>query len=515
MMTNTDSPTNTQQTIYALATPLGRSGVAVLRVSGPHASRGLQTLMTRGDAIQSVKTASNPCPSPNPNPNAEPKPHQNHSERPVPLPVSRPAPRPLPPPRKAALCKIYHPVSRETIDHALVIYFQSPASFTGEDAVEYHVHGGIAVVQDMLDALSNLQGHRMAEPGEFTRRAFENGKMDLTGAEAIADLIDAETVTQKNQALEQLGGALSRLYDGWRNRLTKALAYLEADIDFSDEDLPDGVRSEMIPVLDALRSEIADHLHDNRKGERLRNGIQVAVVGAPNAGKSSLVNVLAQRDVAIVSDQAGTTRDVIEVHLDIGGYPVTLADTAGLRPDQIGNDATGHDAIESEGIKRALERAEHADIRLLLFDGTDLANPDPHTLALIDDATALVVINKAETFEGKSKAMDASKLGALSAHDPVLISAKEETGIDALLEALLERLKTLIVSRETPALTRRRHREALTACYDALVRALDTEMPELMAEDVRLAMRDLGRITGRVDVEDLLDVIFRDFCIGK
>tara|TARA_X000001036_G_C20538884_1_gene749404 strand:- start:13 stop:1035 length:1023 start_codon:yes stop_codon:yes gene_type:complete len=340
----------------------------------------------------------------------------------------------------------------------------------------------------------------MAEPGEFTRRAFENGKMDLTAAEGVADLIDAETQAQKIQALSQMGGALSKLYEGWSETLKNTLAHMEADIEFPDEDLPDEISPAVVSGLKTLINEIHEHLNDNRKGERLRDGVQVAIVGAPNAGKSSLVNALSQRDVAIVSDMAGTTRDIIEVHLDIGGYPVILSDTAGLRPEQLGE--SGHDALESEGIKRALTRAREADIVLLLFDGS-AQDIDPHSLNLIDER-ALLVFNKMDE-AGADAPMD----GALS------ISVKQSLGFDTLLSALLDKIKALMISREAPSLTRARHRQNVEAALEALERSLNAPLPELMAEDVRLAIRHIGKITGRVDVEDLLDVIFNDFCIGK
>lgn len=441
------------ETIYAPATAPGRSGVAVVRVSGPQALASLKVLVPQSKIT----------------------------------------------PRVASLCKLTD-ASGQLIDHALVLYFKGPASFTGEDVVEYHLHGGLAVIQDLLAALSTQKNHRMAEPGEFTRRGFENGKMDLTAAEAIADLINAETQLQKIQALAQMEGSLSRIYDSWRERLTKLLAYAEAEMEFPDEDLPKDIIEELRPQLTALVAEMSGHLDDNRRGERLRDGIQVAIIGAPNAGKSSLMNALVQRDVAIVSDIAGTTRDIIEAHLDLGGYPVVLSDTAGLRPDQIGNE--GHDAIESEGIRRALKRAREADIKILLFDATQ-DEYDTHTLGLIDE-NALIILNKTD-----AGAFDAKE------HDAVQISVKTGAGLQDLIAALVQKIQLLVGQRETPSLTRARHREALEDCRDALARSLTAQLPELFAEDVRLAVRALGRITGKVDVEDLLDVIFRDFCIGK
>lgn len=375
--------------------------------------------------------------------------------------------------------------------------------------MEYHLHGSPAVVRHLLDVLSRRPGHRLAEPGEFTRRGFENGKIDLTEAEAVADLVNAETAFQKAQALWQMDGALSRLYEGWRGELIRALAHLEADIDFPDEaldggDLPGGLVAQVRPALERLAAAIRAHLDDGRRGERLRDGIRIAVVGAPNAGKSSLVNALAGRDVAIVSEHAGTTRDVIEVALDLGGYPAVVADTAGLRPDQLGFGP--QDAIESEGIRRALERARTADIKLLLFDAAALPARDPHTAALAGP-DSLAVFNKADLMPDNA----AREEGA------VYISARTGQGLGDLVSVLTARAARLAGTGETPSLTRRRHRLALEECLAGLDRALggSGRMPELAAEDVRLAARALGRITGRVDVEDLLDVVFRDFCIGK
>lgn len=342
----------------------------------------------------------------------------------------------------------------------------------------------------------------MAEPGEFTRRAFENGKMDLTAAEAVADLVNAETALQKSQALAQMGGALSRLYDGWREELSRILAYVEAEIEFPDEDLPRNLRDEVTPDIQELINGLLKHLNDGRRGERLREGISVAVIGAPNAGKSSLVNALSQRDVAIVSDIAGTTRDIIDVHLDIGGYPVILSDTAGLRPEQVSED--GQALIEAEGIRRAVSRALAADIRVLVYDGTqDQADFSTESLA---DSLSLKVVNKCD--------MDLR----LDLPDPFIrVSAKTGEGLDVFLKALEELIEVSLGVRvnEAPTLTRLRHREALNACLEALWRCLQAPLPELVAEDLRLAIRHLGRITGRVDIEELLDIVFRDFCIGK
>lgn len=450
------------ETIYALASAPGRAGVAVIRVSGSDAWDSLSKLCPDAKAPQ---------------------------------------------PRMAVTRHVMHPVSRETIDQALVIGFKGPASFTGEDVVEFHLHGGRAVIDHMIDALAGMAGFRLAYPGEFTRRAFENGKLDLTAAEAVADLINAETQAQKEQALAQMGGALSDLYHGWADRLARVLAYLEADLDFPDEDLPDGVVPDVLPKIDALRDEIDNHLSDNRRGERLRDGIHVAVIGAPNAGKSSLINALAQRDVAIVSDVAGTTRDVIEAHLDLGGYPVIVADTAGLRPEQLNDDRGGHDAIESEGIKRAISKANEADITILVFDAGDLPDLHTATMGLIDDR-ALILINKCDL----KNVTVPQEIAGQTAH---AVSVHNGDGLAAFLQSLESRIADMLGGRSAPALTRRRHRDALEDAFAALAKAPEADMPELMAEDIRMAVRALGRITGRVDVEDLLDIIFRDFCIGK
>lgn len=445
-------------TIYALSSASGKAGVSVVRVSGDKAWTSLyQFVQVSGDAA----------------------------------------------PRVALFKKLTDPETGDVIDEALILPFKGPTSFTGEDVVEYHLHGSVAVVEAFLAALKKQPSHRLAEPGEFTRRAFENGKIDLTEAEAIADLIEAETQAQRHQALQQMGGALSNLYNGWREELVRALAYVEAVIDFPDEDVPDSETAKAHPAIQKIARQITEHLNDNNRGERLRSGIQVAIIGAPNAGKSSLVNALARRDVAIVSPMAGTTRDVIEVHLDLAGYPVILADTAGLRPDQILDDG-GHGSVESEGIRRALKRAEEADIRVLVFDGSvDVL--DEHTLKLINDRS-IVVANKADLGTNEK----------LKAYDVISVSVISNDGMDLFLAALTAKIKSLYeASRDTPSLTRARHRAALEDCLSRLENSMNASLPELMAEDLRIAARALGRITGRVDVEDLLDVIFRDFCIGK
>ncbi|HRJ66615.1 MAG TPA: tRNA uridine-5-carboxymethylaminomethyl(34) synthesis GTPase MnmE [Alphaproteobacteria bacterium] len=434
-----------QKTIFALASGSMRAGVAVIRVSGAAALASLRLLADK----ENVR------------------------------------------PRHAYYVTLRD--GEKTIDRALAVYFKGPASFTGEDVVEYHVHGGRSVIESLLAALGRIDGCILAEPGEFTRRAFENGKLDLTEAEAIADLIDAETEAQRLQALSQLGGALAVLYQGWTDKLSGILAHQEADIEFPEDDLPQGLSGALMPQIEILRADIAAHLDDNRRGERLRSGVMVAIIGAPNAGKSSLLNALARRDAAIVSDEAGTTRDVIEVHLDLGGYPAILADTAGLRDTA--------QQIEAEGIRRAQARAQEADLKIALFDGTQ-ETPDAATAALVDDKT-VVALSKAD-------------LGIVLPMDGFALSVRTGQGMEDFIKELTRRMAGLLGSGTgAPALTRQRHRSALEEAQQHLVRAQSTVLPELAAEDLRMALRALGRITGRVHVEELLDKIFRDFCIGK
>jgi len=442
------------ETIVALASAPGRAGVAVVRLSGPQATEALQKL-TPGVA--------------------------------------------LPTPRHAVLRDLKDFRSGELLDHALVLYFAAPHSFTGEEVVELHLHGGRSILNAVLGALCAVPGVGPAEPGAYSRRAFEHGKMDLTEAEAIADLVDAETTAQRRQALRQMDGELSRLYGSWADRLKRTLAFIEAEIDFADEEIPPEIAAGRHETLNAVQAEIAAHLDDNHRGEKVREGFTVALLGAPNAGKSSLLNALARRDVAIVSATPGTTRDAIEVHLDLGGYPVTLVDTAGLRETS--------DAIESEGVRRALVRAAQADLKLLLFDGANRGVKDAETLALYDES-ALCLITK------KDK-LNADDLSLLLGEGDLVLSAQTGDGIDALLARLADEIDRRFVGSAAPALTRLRHRAALEETLSHLIRAGEATAVELCAEDLRLAVRALGRITGNVDVEDLLDLIFSQFCIGK
>lgn len=397
-----------------------------------------------------------------------------------------------PPPRRAVLRTLYDPRSGEAVDRGLVLFFPGPASYTGEDMLEVHHHGGPAVLAALLGALAALPGLRLAEPGEFTRRAFLARKLDLTEAEAVADLVDATTRAQARLALRQLAGGLGRLYEGWRERLLGLVAEIEAEIDFAAEelDVPADLTTGVGARLAALESEIRSHLDDDRRGERLRAGLVVAVTGAPNVGKSSLVNLLARRDVAIVTPMPGTTRDVIEVQLELEGLPLTLLDTAGLRETD--------DPVEVEGVRRARARAEAADLRLHLVEAASEPHwPEP-------GAGTLLVVNKVDLHRPASLPAAA-----------VALSCVTGEGIAELLDWLGARARELVASGEEAVITRARHREALEEAAAALARAAAAAEPVLMAEDLRLAVRALGRITGRVDVEDLLDRVFARFCIGK
>jgi tRNA modification GTPase len=454
---------NPADTIFAQSTPPGVAALAVIRLSGPHVPGALEAMGVR----------------------------------------------PLPAHRVATLVKIYEPFLPQgakpaLLDRALVTYFAAPASFTGEDVAELSLHGGRAVVAGVLAALARIPGLRLAEPGEFTRRAFEHHKLDLTEAEAIADLIHAETSLQRAQALAQLGGGLRALYDDWRDRLIKIAAYLEVHLDFADEDVPADVFDRMRPALSDLACAMAAHLNDGGRGELVRDGIALVIVGAPNAGKSSLLNALVRREVAIVSDIPGTTRDVIDVHLDLGGVPVTVSDTAGLRPTE----GDVHGIIEQIGIDRAHARAARADYKIALFDGTRA--PDAATLALIDPVT-WVVVNKIDLDPGLAP-------GPMTwhGHGAWGISIKAGAGLDLMLAEIAQKFQENFGRHESQSLTRARHRTAIDTAHQALVRGQAPDLPlELVAEECRTAINALGRLTGRVDVEDLLDVIFRDFCIGK
>ena len=453
-------------TIYALSTAPGRAGIAVIRISGRAARNALDEL----------------C----------------HGR----LPASR----------VASFRRLRHPHTGEVLDEAMVLWLPGPANFTGEDMVELHVHGGRAVVAGVLEALASF-GLRLAEPGEFTRRAFGNGKIDLTEAEGLADLINAETAFQRRQALAQHCGALRGHYEHWRAVLLRAMAYVEASLDFSDEgDIAASAFNEAIPEVKRLVSELDRALADGRRGEIVREGIQVAIVGAPNVGKSSLLNALAGREAAIVFHEPGTTRDVIEVSLDLDGFPFVLRDTAGLRETE--------SPVEQEGIRRALASAEDADVVLLMYDAT---TPHPGPLPMGEGATAflheglaskitetITVINKIDVAQP-----DLSRWP----QETLLVSAKTGQGLDALRTALVRFAEESFGGCETPLITRVRHRQEIEHARSALNRFLGSaeasEHPEIAAEHLRAAADALGRLTGRLDVEDVLGQIFSEFCIGK
>lgn len=438
-------------TIFALASGAGRAGVAVVRVSGPRAAYALAAMTLR----------------------------------------------PLPPPRQASLRRLFDPTLGEPLDDALVLYFPQPASLTGEDVVELHLHGGRAVMAAVTDVLAAIGGLRVARPGEFTRRAFEAGKLDLTEAEALADLIEAETEGQRRQALRQLEGGLARQADAWGETLLEAMALLEAAIDFPDEGLPQDLADRVAPLLRGLQESLSQHLADYRRGERVREGFRIAILGAPNAGKSTLMNRLTQRETAIVSEQPGTTRDVVEARLEIAGFAVWIADTAGLR------DTT--DPVEAEGVKRALAAAQDADLRILVVDSTAEAPPSSGVPLAPGD---LVLLNKMDAASVSFPPTDANTLR---------ISAKTGQGLTQLRAKLEEVVTERLGMTEVAPLTRLRHREAVeeaASCIGQALQALPDGI-ELASEDLRMASRALGRLRGHIDVERILDQIFAKFCIGK
>jgi tRNA modification GTPase len=441
------------ETIFALSSGHGRAGVAVVRLSGPAAGLALDRLA---------------------------------------------APRPKP--RVAAFRRVRHQETGEVLDEALVLWFPGPRSETGEDMAELHVHGGRAVIAGVLAALGGIQGCRLAEPGEFARRAFTNGKIDLTAAEAVADLVEAETAAQRRQALRQAGGALAQLYDSWRADLVQAQALTEAAIDFSDEaDVGSRACEEARRVVARLLPQVRQHLDDGRRGEIVREGFRVAISGPPNVGKSSLLNAFARREAAIVSDEAGTTRDVIEVTLDLGGVPVVLSDTAGIREPE--------GKVEREGIRRAVARVRDAELVLWLMDAADL-RPEPPPPDLAGSREMLWVLNKIDLVKGAS---------GRAAPGWFRLSVLTGEGLPELAKAIEARAAAAAGGSEAPVITQARHRQQIGATVEALEAYLfgDSAELELRAEDLRRAATALGRITGRVDVEDVLGEIFSRFCIGK
>jgi tRNA modification GTPase len=425
-------------TIFALATAQGKAGVAVVRLSGPFAHQ----------------CALKFCSS-------------------------------LPEPRGSALRHIR--VGTDVLDHALVLRFDAPASFTGEDCVEFQLHGSTAVVSAVLKALSQVDGLRLAEPGEFTRRALENGRLDLTQVEGLADLIDAETEEQRKQAQRILAGDLGNLADKWRRDLIRAASLIEATIDFADEDVPTDVTPEVNALLASVLKDMQRHVDGVNIAERIRLGFEVAIVGQPNVGKSTLLNALAGRDAAITSEFAGTTRDVIEVRMDLGGLPVTLLDTAGLRETT--------DVVEGIGIQRALDRARSADLRVFLTDGNE-------NFGLSATGDDLTVRPKADTLDDKTNA----------------VSGRTGEGLDALVGRIAKVLRDRSLS--VGLATRERHRTAILHAQGFLLSATSTlslgpDQYDIAAEDLHSAIRALESLVGRVDVENLLDEIFASFCLGK
>lgn len=441
-----------QTTIFALSSAPGRAGVAVIRVSGPAAEQVLASIAGR-----------------------------------------------IPAPRQAALRVLRDPISDAILDQAITLWFPAPDSFTGEDVAELHVHGGRAVMAAVLEAVGCMPGTRMAEAGEFARRAFENGKLDLTAAEGLADLIDAETEAQRRQALRQSTGVLAQKYEQWRETIILALAEIEAELDFSDEaDVSRFSDHAARTRIAGLADDIRTHLDDGRRGEILREGFRVTIAGPVNAGKSSLLNALAQREAAIVSDKPGTTRDIIEVRLDLGGYPVVVSDTAGLRASD--------EEIEAEGMRRALARAVEADLVIWLIDGGgDLGASLPAEMA--KRVRAIVATNKSELLsEPEREAVNAD----------LSISVHTGEGIADLIARIAAEAAERLDVGDQALLTRERHRRELEAAGDALRRFLESgDDIELACEDLRQAATCLGRITGRIDVEDILDRVFAQFCIGK
>ncbi len=441
-------------TIFALSSGRPPAAIAVVRISGPRAGAALIALMGR-----------------------------------------------IPSPRQAALARL-RDASGEIIDEALALWFPGPNSETGEDIAELQLHGGRAVIAGVLAALSKIDGLRPAEAGEFTRRAFENGKLDLTAVEGLADLIGAETQAQRRQAFRQMKGLLGDKAETWRKRLIEACALVEARIDFSDEaDVPEDLVAPAINAAQQLRDEIAEALAGATRGERLRDGLTVAIAGPPNAGKSTLLNRIAKREAAIVSPIPGTTRDVIEVHLDLDGYPLTLLDTAGIRDSA--------DAVEQEGVRRARDRAAAADLVLWVVDAAESGVPPSPA----SDQALWLVLNKIDTMNSSN---EVNLILANKVHS-FKISAKTGEGVNSLIDALAAHAEKSFAG-EPALVSRERHRRFLTDTQAALDRAI-AEGPagreDIIAEELRLAARSLGRLTGRVDVEDLLDVIFREFCIGK
>ena len=442
-------------TIYALSTGPGVSGVAIIRISGP-------------DTLKVIKLLTN---------------------------------KEVPRPREATLRKINNIETSELIDEGIVLWFPGPESYTGEDMAEIQVHGSKAVIDAIHKNISNIENCRFAEPGEFTKLAFQNGKIDLLKAESVADLISSETEIQRKQAVKIMSGRSADKFNSLREKLLQILSHVEAKIDFPDEDLPKDILNKIKKDTDEVLKDIEKILNDQKAGERIREGFKIAILGPTNAGKSSLINHLSNRDVAIVSEIAGTTRDVIETHLNIDGYPVIVSDTAGIRESV--------DEIEKKGIKLSLNRAEEADLKLVVVDAKNTDFTD--TLKGLLDNNAILVLNKSDLLE---KDIDPE----VKRINHVLISIKNNLNIDKLIQKIKDILKNKFITSDDILITRERHRQHLEQCVSHLKRFNQKKQVEdfdIAAEDLRLAARHLGMIVGKVDVEEILGSIFNDFCIGK
>ena len=442
-------------TIFALSSGPGLSGIAVIRVSGPNTKNVLKNL-----------TIS-----------------------------------PIPSPKVAVVRKFINPKTKDLIDQGILLWFPGPESYTGEDMAEFHVHGSKAVIEAINLSLSKIQGCRLAEPGEFTKIAFQNGKINLLKAESISDLISSETEIQRKQAIKIMSGKSSDKFNSLRERLLKILSNIEAKIDFPDEDLPDNILKNIHSETKSIKNEIDKILNDQKVGERIREGFKIAIIGPTNAGKSSLLNYLSKRDISIVSEIAGTTRDVIEAHLNLNGYPVVISDTAGIRDSK--------DEIEKKGIKLALERAENADLNLIVIEPKSV--DFSRFLKKFRPKNSILVVNKMEL--GVDNIAEEIKN-----YDPILISIKKEKNLDKLISLIKENLKNKFILQDDIYITRQRHRTNLEKCVEHLTNFEEKNSLEdfdKAAEDLRLATRYLGTIVGKVDVEEILGSIFNDFCIGK
>jgi len=442
-------------TIYALSSGSGISGIAVIRVSGKNTKEVIKKLTGSG----------------------------------------------LPRPRVATLKKFNKNGEKNLIDEGVVLWFPAPNSYTGEDLAEFHVHGSRAVVNAMHLAISKIKNCRLAEPGEFTKKAFQNGRINLLKAESIADLISAETEIQRKQAVKIMSGKSSDRFNSWRENLLKILSHVEAKIDFPDEDLPKNIINEIQSKSNHILKEIKKTLNDQKVGERIREGFKIAIVGPPNSGKSSLLNYLSKRDVAIVSEIAGTTRDVIETHLNLDGYPVIVSDTAGIRSSK--------NEIEKKGIKIALKRAEDADLKLVIISAKNLDFASVFKKLLTKNA--ILVVNKSDLLKGKLNSK-------LKKYEHVLISIKKDSNLNNLISKIKSKLKNKFTTTEDILITRERHRQNLINCVQHLEKFQKKKSSQdfdKAAEDLRMATRHLGMIVGKVDVEELLGSIFNDFCIGK